>query len=65
MTKNYKGELVANPYLFSEARPKTRQLLHLSSTSLELQKRGIESELQLEVCLYSYPPPLIFTEGAS
>ena len=30
MTEPYKRELVANPYLLSEARPTTRQLLHLT-----------------------------------
>ena len=51
MTEHYKRELVANPYLFSEALPATRQLLHLNSTSLELLKREMELEIQLVLVL--------------
>ena len=58
MTEHYKRELVANPYLFFEARPATRQLLHLNSTSLELHKRVFELELQLGVSLFL--PPLSY-----
>ena len=59
MTEHYKRELVANPYLFYEARPVTRQLLHLNSTSLELLKREMELELQLVLVLF-LPPTHIY-----
>ena len=62
MTEYYKRELVANPYLFFEARPAIRQLLHLNSTSIELLKG--EMELELQLVLASFLPPLIFIEGA-
>ena len=61
MTEHYKRELVANQYLFSKARPTTRQLLYLSSTSLELLTRenGEECFLMLVPFL---PPSHIYKE---
>ena len=58
MIEHYKRELEANPYLFSEARPATRQLLHLNYTSLELLMREMELELQLVLVLILTPLPL-------
>jgi hypothetical protein len=55
MTEYYKRELVANPYLFFESRPVTRQLLDLISTSIELLKWEMEKSFNL--CFpHSYPP---------